>query len=587
MNRVDHERQQFRNVMVYPQLQLGEAAKNLRHRFQWVSPIVVSPHDHEVVYHASQFVNRTTDGGMTWEVISPDLTTNNPAHQDYSGGPINHDITGVEIYNTVFSLAVSPHTPDVLWAGSDDGLLHITRDGGATWTNITPPAMPDLGTVDSIDPSVHAPGTAVVAVQRYRMDDFTPYIFRTTDYGASWQRITDGLPERAPVRVVREDPVEPGLLVAGTEFGAFVSFDAGAAWQPLQLNLPVTPITDLRLAHDDLILSTQGRSFWVLDDITPLRQVAEAMAANGPYLYAPRVAYRLNDRGARGEYTPQPRPSGAVLNYVLSEAAEAVTLEVLDADGQVVRLLSSDEETAEQARTTRLDTTAGMHRVTWNLQYGGPDWIEGMVIWGYTGGVKAPPGAYQVRLTVGETVQTQPLTVAPDPRLDNVTADDYAAQFTLATQVRDRIDEILDAIRTVRDVREQAAYVAERAEGTSAEAEIQTLVAGLNEKLGIVENRLMQTRNESNQDPIRFAPRLDNQYVELYNYITGTDGYIAGGPEGRPTAGAYERLGDLEGQWTAVSTDLATILQTDLAQLNAAFAQLNTQPITVPPSMDD
>ena len=276
MDVFDQDRQQVRNIMHYPQLQLGEAAKNLQERFQWVSPIAVSPHDPNELYHGSQRIHRTRDQGMTWETISPDLTTNTPAHQDYSGGPINHDITGVEIYNTVFSIVVSPHSQGVIWAGSDDGRLHVSRDNGDSWQEVTPNNMPALGTVNSIEESPHQAGRAYVAVQRYRMDDFAPYIFKTENYGRSWSLLTDGsngIPADYPVRVVREDPDREGLMYAGTEFGVFVSFDGGSQWQPLQRNLPVTPVTDLRVQHKDLILSTQGRSFWILDDLTPLHQV--------------------------------------------------------------------------------------------------------------------------------------------------------------------------------------------------------------------------------------------------------------------------------------------------------------------------
>ena len=583
INRVDHRIGQHRNVILYPQLQLGEAGKNLRHRFQWVAPIVVSPHDPNTVYHASQFVNRTTDGGRTWQTISPDLTTNTPLHQDYSGGPINHDITGVEIFNTVFSLVVSPHTPDVLWAGSDDGLVHVSRDGGQTWNDVTPPGMPSLGTVDAIDVSPHQAGEAFVAVHRYRMDDFAPYIFHTDDYGASWSLRVAGIPADYPVRVVREDPDRAGLLYAGTEFGMFVSFDKGQRWQPFQQKLPVTPITDLRVAHQDLIVATQGRSFWVLDDVTPLHQIDAQVAEASVHLYQPRPAYRVNNRGTNEEYDPESAPNGTILHYYLAEDADSVSLDILDAQGRTARTFSSDSTKAKKARTEVLPTKAGMHRVTWDLAYRGPDFIEDMVLWGYTGGVKAPPGMYQARLTVGATMQTKGFEVRKDPRLDDVTPQDFEAQFILALQVRDRIDAILNALRTITTVREQVDYVVERAKEAQADSSFFALTDALKEALKEVENKLHQTRNQSNQDPIRFAPRLDNQYLELYGNVTGTDGYIAGGPEGRPTTGAQERLGDLDTLWNTVRAELDALLQTDVPALNAAYARLNLAPIAVPP----
>ena len=587
VNRVDHATGQFRNVIIYPQLQLGEAGKNLRHRFQWVSPIVVSPHDPNVVYHASQYVNRTTDGGMTWETISPDLTTDTPRHQEYSGGPINPDITGVEIFNTVFALAVSPHTPDVLWAGSDDGLVHITRDGGATWQDVTPDDLPALGTVNTIDVSPHQPGEAFLAVQRYRMDDFAPYVFHTTDYGRSWRRLDGGLPDGHPVRVVRQDPEDAELLFAGTEFGAFVSFDKGANWQALQQNLPVTPITDLRIAHDDLILSTQGRSFWVMDDITPLRQIDRGVQQADVHLFAPRPAIRVNDRADTDQHVPgpEPRPSGALLYYSLADSAEAIRIEVVDDQGRVARVFSNDSTVAKEQKTELLAAGAGMHRIAWDLLYTPPNLLEDAVIWGYTGGVKARPGAYEVRLTADGATATQPLTVLPDPRLEVATAD-YREQFDLAMQIRDRIDEIQDALRTIHSLREQLDYVEARAEEAGAAARVEAPADALRAKLAALENQLMQTRNQSNQDPIRFPPRLDNQFVELYNNVTGPDGYIAGGPEGRPTAGAQERYQDLVGEWQGLQAELATVLQSDLQAVNAAFAELSLAPLSVPANTD-
>lgn len=588
VNRVDHTTGQHRNVILYPQLQLGEAGKNLQHRFQWVSPIVVSPHDPDVVYHASQFVNRTTDGGMTWDTISPDLTTDTPAHQEYSGGPINHDITGVEIFNTIFALAVSPHDEDVIWAGSDDGLIHVTRNGGDDWTDVTPPTMPRFGTVNSLDVSPHNEGEVFAAVQRYRMDDFAPYIYHSTDYGRTWQTLAGGLPDDHPVRVVRQDPEDPDLLYAGTEFGAFVSFDKGQHWQALQLNLPVTPITDLRIAHDDLILSTQGRSFWVLDDVTPLRQIDAQVAAADVHLFAPRDAMRVNDRGEADDHVPGPkaRPAGAIFHYYLAEAAEAVTLQIVDADDRIVRTFSSDSTTAKEEQTAVLDTTAGMHRLSWDLLYTGPDLLDDAVVWGYTGGVKAPPGAYEVRLTAQDQTLAQPLTIRPDPRLDDVDADNYQAQFELAMQVRNAIDEIHQALRTIHTIYEQLDYVTERAKQVGAVASFEEMAEELRTKLKDVEEQLTQTRNQSPQDPIRFPPKLDNQFIELYGNVTGPDGYIAGGPEGRPTTGAYERYADLTAQWTEVWGTLDAILASDLKAINAAFEQLNLAPVSAP-SLDD
>ena len=587
INRVDHEQGEYRNVILYPQLQLGEAAKNLKHRFQWVSPIVVSRHDPDVVYHASQYVNQTTDGGLNWETISPDLTTDTPAHQDYSGGPLNHDITGVEIYNTIFSLAESPHTPDVLWAGSDDGRLHITQDGGETWTDVTPSGMPKWGTVDSIDPSPHQPGRAVVAVHRYRMDDFKPYIFLTNDYGATWTKITTGLPDGHPVRVVREDPEQEGLLFAGTEFGLFVSFDGGAQWQPLQQNLPVTPVTDLRIAHDDLVLSTQGRSFWVLDDVTPLRQM-NGVDTSQAYLFTPRDAYRANMRGSDEEFAPDPMPGNALVRFYVPDTSDAdVTLDIVDDSGRVARSFTTDTTLYDAPGVDSLGLKPGMNSVAWDAMYAGPDVIEDAVLWGYTGGVKAVPGTYTARLAVGGDTLTESFELRLDPRLEGVDEEALSEQFNLALQVRDTLNQVLDAIRAIQTAKEEIGWMTTLAEREGADEVLSTESDSLLAALGRTEQKLMQTQNESNQDPIRFAPRLDNQYVELYNNVTGIDGYIAGGPEGKPTAGAYERFEELNQQWAELQNQLSQVMDTRLAAFKEqAYSALGSSSTTTSPSSD-
>ena len=331
ISRINRRTGEYRQILAYPQLQLGAAARDLSYRFQWNAPIRLSPHDPDILYHASQVVHMSRDHGQSWSVISPDLTSNNPEHQDYAGGPITHDSTGVEVYNTVFALEESPHTPGELWAGSDDGRVHISRDRGGSWEEITPDGMPEGGTVNVVELSAHAPGRAFIAVYRYREDDFNPYIFRTNDYGKDWDLLTDGtngIPSTHFTRAIREDPDRKGLLYAGTEFGLYLSVDDGAHWQRFQLNLPVTPVTDLRVHRKDLVVSTQGRSFWVLDNVTPLHQITEEVESADMWLYAPRTAYRGGSLG------------GATIDYYLKDAPdneEELTLEVLDSSDNVIQ----------------------------------------------------------------------------------------------------------------------------------------------------------------------------------------------------------------------------------------------------------
>ena len=589
MDRYDLEKDQVRNMNLYPQLQLGSAGADLKHRFQWVSPMLVSMHDPSTLYHGSQYVNRSRDEGVTWQTLSPDLTTDNPEHQVQSGGPINADVTGVEMFNVVFSIAESPFAAEEIWAGTDDGRLHISRDDGATWTEITPSGMPELGTVDEIELSVHAPGRAFVAVQAYRMDDFAPYIFRTDDWGASWRLLTDGsngIGGDHPVRTVREDPEREDLLFAGTEFGIFASFDGGRSWQSIQQNLPITPVTGMRVAHGDLILSTQGRSFWILDDITPLRSMAEAWEADA-YLFPPRDAYRLNNGGSGGgmaELSPEPAPQGALIHYYLgSEPAGEVRLEVVDASGGVVHTFSTDSAVVEETRGSELSREPGLNRVTWGLFYPGPDFPDDAVIWGYTGGVKAPPGTYTVRMSLdGSPAASEPLELLADPRIPEVTASDYAEQFRVAMTIRDPITAVTRAIETLTAIRDQVDGVMDKADAAGQADVLEPLADTLQEKATSVHEELMQTKNQSGQDPIRNPPRLDNQWVELYNAVTGVDGYIAGGPEGRPLPGAMERFQDLNTDWAEVRGKVQAILQNELQRFNELVERLGLPAVVLP-----
>ncbi len=575
MDRYDLEKDQVTNIMAYPQLQLGEAAKNLKYRFQWVSPMAVSLHDENEIYHGSQHVMQSKDAGKTWREMSPDLTTNTPEHLEYSGGPINHDITGVEIYNTVFEIAVSPYVKGEVWAGTDDGRLHITRDDGATWKEITPPGLPKYATVDRIDLSLHQPGRALVAAQKYRFDDFAPYVFLTNDYGKTWKKITNGIPDNYPVRSVCEDPEKKGLLFAGTEFGVFVSFDDGANWQSLQLNLPVTPVSDLRVHQQDLVLSTQGRSFWILDDITPLHQITPEVAKANVHLFEPRVAYRVNAAGAggmSGYEIPEGKPQGATIYFKMKEAADSeLTLTLVDKEGRIVRRYSSDEKNAKKYKTPVLPKDAGMHRVNWDLTYEGPTFVEGTVIWGYSGGVKAPPGMYEVRLTYGGETQTRQLELKGDPRLPEIPMEDYEEQLRVGLEIRDAINEVHQVIGEIQDIKKQVSWISEQTE----DGELTELATYIREKLSGYEDMMMQTKNQSGQDPIRFAPRLDNQLVELYNYVTGVDGYISGGPEGRPKDAAYERKEDVEGEWRDLKGEVQEAINETITSFNELVKKKN------------
>ena len=568
INRVDRGTGDVRQMLLYPQLQLGHAAKMMRHRFQWNAPIRISPHDPDVVYHMSQFVNRTSDAGYSWETISPDLTRNDTTKQDFAGGRITWDNTGVEVYATIFAFEESPHEAGVLWAGSDDGLIHVSRDAGGNWADVTPGDLPEFSTVNMIDLSAHGPGRAHVAVYRYRMQDGTPYMWRTDDYGESWTRLsTNGIDPGHFVRVVREDPEREGLLYAGTEYGLYLSFDGGDRWQRFQQNLPITPITDMQLHDGDLVVATQGRSFWILDDISALRSMSAAWLAAAMHLYAPGDAVR-----AQGVF-----PNGAVIHFALGdgfgdEMEETVNLEIADAREEVVRVYSSnpgswdDEAKAAVGRSSswspdRLQASAGLNRLVWNLQGEGPDLVEGARIWGFAGRVPAVPGTYAVRLSAGDVTQTQPLEVHIDPRVaDQVAVADLQAQHDLMVRVRGLLQQSHDAVRDARSIRSQMRDVAESVEEAGYGDDFTEMAEATGEKLTDVEEELFQTKNRAGQDPLNFPPMLDNEIVNLYGYISST--------YDRPNRVAGVRADELEaelGEWLGT---LQQIIDTDVAAFN-------------------
>jgi photosystem II stability/assembly factor-like uncharacterized protein len=451
-------------------------------RFQRVVPIEVSPHDPDVVYHGSQYVHRTGDGGRTWERISPDLTANRPERQVVSGSPITRDITGEEHYSVLYVIEESPVAPGVIWAGSNDGPVHVTQDGGATWTDVTPP-MPPEGRVNGIDPSPHRAGTAYVAAYRYLLDDFAPYAFRTDDYGATWTRISAGIPADSPVRVVREDPLRPGLLFAGTETGLFVSLDDGASWTAFQGDLPVTPITDLRVHRGDLVLSTMGRSFWILDDVSWLREWSDELASKGAHLFGPRGTVRMRYASSRGgDGGPEYPAPGAVIRYHLAGDVDSVTLEIVDAAGAVIRSFDSDAAEAgtpppdQGMRGPRaaaapggdLGTTAGLHRFTWDLRHEGAGPPGGRP----SRGPMAVPGSYLARLRAGGETLVRPFEVRIDPRVEaaGVTQADLEAQLAHNLAVRDLVSSFMgglarvDTLLAVAEGDAKARYAALRAE---------------------------------------------------------------------------------------------------------------------------
>lgn len=456
----------------------GNPGSDLTFRFQRVSPMEVSPHDTRVVYYGSQYVHRTRDGGVHWELISPDLTAHPEGTQGASGEPITRDATGEEVYSTLYSIRESTVQKGVIWAGSNDGLIHVSRDDGKTWVNVTPKGLEPGGRVQNLEPGTHKAGTAYAAIYRFLLGDFRPYIYRTDDFGKSWTLLTDGRNGIAidePTRVIREDPDRAGLLYAGTEFGMHISFDNGAHWQSFQLNLPATPVTDIKVAHKDLVLATQGRSFWILDNLTPLHQLDDASASAAAILFAPRDAVRSPGRGGGRGATIQYPLSGAAIDYYVGSAPTGdISMEILDASGKVIRKFTSagaagadapppveadaggdDGEGGPRVRSgpTRLEKAPGMHRFTWDLRYPGA-WMNAARPEGPNGPV-AVPGRFSVRLTVGALTATKPLTVIEDPRVtkSGVTTQELTEQFDHNIRVRDLVSDLNRLLARIRSLR--------------------------------------------------------------------------------------------------------------------------------------
>ena len=589
VTRWNEKTDQSMNVMVYPQLQIGMAPRDVRERFQWNAPIVVSPHNPDVVYNASQHIWRSTDRGVNWTRISGDLTTDTPEHQDYAGEPITKDNTGVEVYNTVFALQVSPHNKETLWAGTDDGLVWITRDNGSTWNQVTPDNLPQYGTVQNIEVSPHQPGKAYIAVHRYRLDDWKPYIFKTTDYGKSWTRIADGnrgIPSDHPTWVVREDPTRQGLLYAGTEFGLFLSFDDGKNWQSLQKNLPVTRVPDMKVHDNDLVVATHGRSFWIMDDLSPLRQVNQQVAAQQMHLYSPEPAYRVNpSRGGDAEdREPEGRPGGAAFDYFFKEKPDTtVTLDILNSSGEVIRSFTSDSAHAKKNDEPVLPVKKGHTRFHWDLLLPGVDTLGEVIFWetSTTEGVRALPGTYRARLkTATGASQTQQFEVRMDPRVEDVTLDDLRLRHKLALEVQDSLNNIYDAIRKLRSVRKQVQSLASNAQKAGHDnPEIKTLANTIKSDLTNIEEELIQVKNESRQDPLNFPPKLKSQYAFLYGYVNGTSDMFRGPIP--PTDVVRERLSELNGEWEKTLNRLQKVMNEEVAQFNRLVDDLG-EPVFVP-----
>jgi len=563
ITRWDYKTRQTRIITAWPENPMGWGAAELKYRYQWTAPILVSRFDSNVLYHAAQVLFKTTNEGQSWEIISPDLTRNDKQKQKSSGGPITKDNTSVEYYCTIFALAESFHNPNILWVGTDDGLVSITRNRGKNWENITPKDMPEWGLISMIEPSTFDQADAYIAVDCHELDDFRPYIYKTENYGKSWKKITNGLPNNTFVRVVREDPEREGLLYAGTETGVFVSFDDGLNWQSLQLNLPVVPIHNLVVKEDDLVVGTHGRSFWILDDLTPLHQITGEVAKSDFFLFKPRAAYRMRGWGWPRPNVGQNPPGGSVIYYYFKEKPkEGVTLEFLDSEGKTIKKFrgTAGERTESRGFFQRVPVKAGMNRFIWNMRYPDAERAPGAVLWGgMLNGPAAIPGIYQVKLTVGEQTQTKRWEWKKDPRL-STTQKEFQEQFDLLIKIRDKVTDVNQAINQLREVKNQLDVLSKKIKDQENSQEVIKEANKLKRKLSSVEDVLIQSKSKSGQDPLNYPILLDNKIAALASVVASADA--------RPTDQSYELFKKLSARANEQVSKLKAIMEHDLPDFN-------------------
>jgi len=593
ITRYDRHTGQVKSITEQPELSDAHGAANLEHRFQWTAPVMISPHDPETLYHAGEILFKTTDAGVHWQAISPDLTRNDKSKQKVSGGDITIDDSGTEYYDTIFALAESPLKKGLLWVGTDDGLIQLTQDEGKTWTNITPKDMPEWSRISQIDPSPFDAGTAYVAVDRHQFDDLKPYIYKTSDYGKTWTKLGNGIPDTAFVRVVREDPKKKDLLYAGTETGIYVSFNDGAKWQPLKLNLPTTPIHDLVIKDNDLVVATHGRAFWILDDLSPLRQYSDEIAAKDAFLYKPATAYRIQ-AGAGAERQPSKRTgqnpaAGAVLYFYLKDAPKKDTeakIEILDASGKVIRKLSSTEYEPldeplgpdDKKPEKQLKPEAGLNRVVWDLRYEEAHRVPGYYLWEYNGGAKGPvavPGHYQVRLTVSGQSQTADFELKLDPRV-KVSQADLEAQFNLLIQTRDELSRVYDAVNQIQDVREQLSGLKRRLPENASVKNIAMAADDLEKKLVAVRDDILNVTISANEDSLAYPPQLDAKLAFL--------AMDAGSADSAPTESEQRQLEKLKRQSGELLSKWEDLQRRELAAFQKMAAEGSLSTVMVPPA---
>nr|WP_224484324.1 glycosyl hydrolase [Robertkochia sp. 3YJGBD-33] len=566
LTRVNHEKNTVRAVNVWPDNPMGYGAEGMKYRFQWNFPILFSKHNPDRLYTFSNHVHVSENEGQSWEVISPDLTRNDPEKLKSSGGPITQDNTGVEYYCTIFAANESPLKEGLLWVGSDDGLVHISQDGGQNWGDVTPKDAPKWLMINSIEPSPFDEGTCYVAGTLYKEGDFSPYLYKTTNYGKSWEKITNGIAEEHFTRVLRADPNREGLLYAGTETGMYISFDDGKNWKPFQLNLPVVPVTDLAIKDNDLIVATQGRSLWIIDDLGVLHQLDDSSREKDAILFKPADTYRMGGRGGiKSNSAGTNHPNGVITHFYLKEfdkENDTIALTYLDKAGDTIKSYSN------HSKENKLpDLVKGGNTFVWDTRYDGATDFEGMILWWASlEGAKAVPGTYEVRLNVNGNDQSQDFTIVPDPRAES-TVEEMQQQFDFVADVNETVDEAHKAIKRIRKVKDQLKAFSTQYAGNDSVSDLVEQAKAMEEKLTEVEEALYQTQNRSRQDPLNFPIRLTNKLAHLNSLVTLGDF--------APTEQDIAVKNQLTTEIEEELNQLNSVLDEEVARFNEAFNQKN------------
>lgn len=558
----NHKTDEVRAVNVWPDNPMGHGAEGMKYRFQWNFPIFFSPHDANTLYTASNHLHMSKNGGASWEIISPDLTRNDPDKLKSSGGPITQDNTGVEYYCTIFAATESPYEKGLIWVGSDDGLLHVTKDGGKNWENVTPKGMPEWMMFNSIDPDPFTKGGAYVVGTRYKLGDYKPYIYKTEDYGQTWRKITNGIDEGHFTRVARADPKRKGLLYAGTESGMYISFDDGKFWSPFQMNLPIVPITDLAVKNDNLIAATQGRSLWLIDDLTPLHQLDDEVVNNDFYLYKPIPSYRMEGGAGKPSKTlGQNHPGGVMLSYLLKDKTDStkVRIEFMDNKGDLIRAFDTNPD-KDKNEVELKDIKKGGNRFIWDMRYQPASDFEGMILWWASmQGAKALPGNYKVKLTVDGKSMESDFQILKDPR-STATMADMQAKFDFLMKVNTKVSEAHEAITKMRSAKVQIDQVIEKLKSNDKYKDLSEKAESIKTSISEVEKALYQTKNKSRQDPLNYPIKLTNKLAHL-NSLEGMSDFA-------PTAQSEAFRKEITAKIDDELAKWKSIQQNDIPELN-------------------